>query len=180
MPRCGRRGRLGIHHKDGDRLPPPLRRPDARLAGHRAPASAGPPRASGASDAARPDIGDDATAEGMLQTAGLLFFAFFGYARIATFGEEVRDPQQLAGAAAPLPDAAIDGIARVGGLAQWRDHHSRPGQSAPARVCAPERKRHPGTEVRLGDRPAAGAWRRLCLVCPGNESGPDPISRLRP
>lgn len=29
---------------------------------------------------------------GVLQAAGLLFFAFAGYARIATLGEEVRDP----------------------------------------------------------------------------------------
>ncbi len=32
------------------------------------------------------------SAGGMLQAAGLLFFAFAGYARIATLGEEVRDP----------------------------------------------------------------------------------------
>ncbi len=31
---------------------------------------------------------------GVLQAAGLLFFAFAGYARIATLGEEVRDPQR--------------------------------------------------------------------------------------
>jgi basic amino acid/polyamine antiporter, APA family len=31
---------------------------------------------------------------GILQSAGLLFFAFAGYARIATMGEEVRDPQR--------------------------------------------------------------------------------------
>jgi basic amino acid/polyamine antiporter, APA family len=31
---------------------------------------------------------------GTLQSAGLLFFAFAGYARIATMGEEVRDPQR--------------------------------------------------------------------------------------
>ncbi len=31
-------------------------------------------------------------AYGILQSAGLLFFAFAGYARIATLGEEVRDP----------------------------------------------------------------------------------------
>jgi APA family basic amino acid/polyamine antiporter len=31
-------------------------------------------------------------AAGVLQAAGLLFFAFAGYARIATLGEEVRDP----------------------------------------------------------------------------------------
>src|SRR5246127_2244188 len=32
------------------------------------------------------------TVYGVLQSAGLLFFAFAGYARIATMGEEVRDP----------------------------------------------------------------------------------------
>ncbi|MEU1312301.1 APC family permease [Streptomyces cinnamoneus] len=48
--------------------------------------------ASGASDAARLGIGDDAGFGGVLQAAGLLFFAFAGYARIATLGEEVRDP----------------------------------------------------------------------------------------
>ncbi|HEX8970891.1 APC family permease [Oryzihumus sp.] len=32
---------------------------------------------------------------GTLQSAGLLFFAFAGYARIATMGEEVRDPQRV-------------------------------------------------------------------------------------
>ena len=31
---------------------------------------------------------------GVLQSAGLLFFAFAGYARIATMGEEVRDPSR--------------------------------------------------------------------------------------
>lgn len=34
----------------------------------------------------------DTTTFGVLQSAGLLFFAFAGYARIATLGEEVRDP----------------------------------------------------------------------------------------
>ena len=33
-------------------------------------------------------------AYGVLQSAGLLFFAFAGYARIATLGEEVRDPRR--------------------------------------------------------------------------------------
>jgi basic amino acid/polyamine antiporter, APA family len=32
---------------------------------------------------------------GLLQAAGLLFFAFAGYARIATLGEEVRDPDRI-------------------------------------------------------------------------------------
>ncbi|MFQ4149785.1 APC family permease [Arthrobacter sp. LAPM80] len=33
-------------------------------------------------------------AYGILQSAGLMFFAFAGYARIATMGEEVRDPKR--------------------------------------------------------------------------------------
>jgi len=39
---------------------------------------------------------------GVLQSAGLLFFAFAGYARIATLGEEVRDPQRVIPRAIPL------------------------------------------------------------------------------
>ncbi|MFI9823565.1 APC family permease [Streptomyces sp. NPDC052013] len=49
---------------------------------------------SSSTRAARLDVGSDATAGGVLQAAGLLFFAFAGYARIATLGEEVRDPQR--------------------------------------------------------------------------------------
>lgn len=39
---------------------------------------------------------------GILQSAGLLFFAFAGYARIATMGEEVRNPQRTIPRAIPL------------------------------------------------------------------------------
>ncbi len=38
------------------------------------------------------EVGADGGIYGILQSAGLLFFAFAGYARIATMGEEVRDP----------------------------------------------------------------------------------------
>jgi basic amino acid/polyamine antiporter, APA family len=41
-------------------------------------------------------------AYGILQAAGLLFFAFAGYARIATMGEEVRDPRRTIPRAIPL------------------------------------------------------------------------------
>ncbi|HEY5857488.1 MAG TPA: APC family permease [Aldersonia sp.] len=44
----------------------------------------------------------DITAGGVLQAAGLLFFAFAGYARIATLGEEVRDPTRTIPRAIPL------------------------------------------------------------------------------
>lgn len=43
---------------------------------------------------ARVAVGSDATWTGVLGSAGLLFFAFAGYARIATMGEEVRDPSR--------------------------------------------------------------------------------------
>ncbi|MFJ9914572.1 APC family permease [Actinacidiphila glaucinigra] len=56
----------------------------------------------GDADAARLDIGADATVGGVLQAAGLLFFAFAGYARIATLGEEVRDPARTIPRAIPL------------------------------------------------------------------------------
>jgi APA family basic amino acid/polyamine antiporter len=42
---------------------------------------------------------------GVLQSAGLLFFAFAGYARIATMGEEVRDP------ATTIPRAILTALA---------------------------------------------------------------------
>ncbi|MEW2624980.1 APC family permease [Streptomyces sp. NPDC048106] len=57
---------------------------------------------SGAWAATRLDIGPDATAGGVLQAAGLLFFAFAGYARVATLGEEVRDPARTIPRAVPL------------------------------------------------------------------------------
>ncbi|MDI2132934.1 APC family permease [Yinghuangia seranimata] len=44
----------------------------------------------------------DASVYGVLQSAGLLFFAFAGYARIATLGEEVRDPARTIPRAIPL------------------------------------------------------------------------------
>lgn len=43
----------------------------------------------------------------ILQSAGLLFFAFAGYARIATLGEEVRDPERVIPRAIPL---ALGGV----------------------------------------------------------------------
>ena len=42
-----------------------------------------------------------ASAYGILQSAGLLFFAFAGYARIATLGEEVRHPEKTIPRAIP-------------------------------------------------------------------------------
>ncbi|MFC8200314.1 APC family permease [Streptomyces sp. NPDC057298] len=57
---------------------------------------------SGAADAGRLDVGVSGGVGGVLQAAGLLFFAFAGYARIATLGEEVRDPARTIPRAIPL------------------------------------------------------------------------------
>jgi basic amino acid/polyamine antiporter, APA family len=53
-------------------------------------------------DGSRLAFGDDISARGVLQSAGLLFFAFAGYARIATLGEEVRDPERTIPRAIPI------------------------------------------------------------------------------
>ncbi|MFF4151555.1 APC family permease [Streptomyces sp. NPDC001651] len=57
---------------------------------------------SGQSDAAHLGAGATGGVRGVLQAAGLLFFAFAGYARIATLGEEVRDPARTIPRAIPL------------------------------------------------------------------------------
>ncbi|MCM9081210.1 MULTISPECIES: APC family permease [Streptomyces] len=46
--------------------------------------------------------GSDRGVLGLLQGAGLLFFAFAGYARITTLGEEVRDPERTIPRAVPI------------------------------------------------------------------------------
>ncbi|MEU0401687.1 APC family permease [Streptomyces sp. NPDC006197] len=56
----------------------------------------------GAGGEGLPALGGEFTTGGVLQAAGLLFFAFAGYARIATLGEEVRDPARTIPRAVPL------------------------------------------------------------------------------
>lgn len=57
------------------------------------------------------------TIYGVLQSAGLLFFAFAGYARIATMGEEVRDPARTIPRAITLALAIAVAIYLVVGVA---------------------------------------------------------------
>ena len=58
----------------------------------------------GAADTAHltPLVDGDYGLTGVLQSAGLLFFAFAGYARIATLGEEVADPRKTIPRAIPI------------------------------------------------------------------------------
>ncbi|WP_445278995.1 APC family permease [Streptomyces sp. DSM 118148] len=57
---------------------------------------------SGHLDAGRLGPGPATGLGGVLQAAGLLFFAFAGYARIATLGEEVRNPERTIPRAVPM------------------------------------------------------------------------------
>ncbi|WP_432933944.1 APC family permease [Microbispora sp. CA-135349] len=79
---------------------------------------------SAAADPARLGAGAGATPGGVLRAAGLLFFAFAGYARIATLGEEVRDPARTIPRAIPIALAvtlvvyaavAVSALAVLGG-----------------------------------------------------------------
>jgi APA family basic amino acid/polyamine antiporter len=54
---------------------------------------------------------------GVLQAAGLLFFAFAGYARIATLGGEVRDPERTIPRAIPIALAITIGLYLLVGIA---------------------------------------------------------------
>ncbi|CAN5363051.1 APC family permease [soil metagenome] len=76
------------------------------LAGAGAGAGAGGGAAVGAAAIVWSPAGVDAIT-GVLSASGLIFFAFAGYARIATLGEEVRDPRRT------LPRAAVLSIAVV-------------------------------------------------------------------
>lgn len=57
------------------------------------------------------------SAYGILQSAGLLFFAFAGYARIATLGEEVRDPRTTIPRAIPRALGVVVVLYTVVGVA---------------------------------------------------------------
>jgi APA family basic amino acid/polyamine antiporter len=57
--------------------------------------------------------GPVAGAYGVLQAAGLLFFAFAGYARVATLGEEVADPARTIPRAVPLALGTVLGVYAV-------------------------------------------------------------------
>ncbi|KXP06158.1 APC family permease [Tsukamurella tyrosinosolvens] len=73
--------------------------------------------ASGAAEPSRVFDGAAAGPFGVLQAAGLLFFAFAGYARIATLGEEVRDPARTLPRAIFLALAVALGVYALVGVA---------------------------------------------------------------
>lgn len=68
-------------------------------------------------DAARLSGVGDAGALDVLRSAGFLFFAFAGYARIATLGEEVRDPARTIPRAVGIALAVVLAVYAVVGVA---------------------------------------------------------------
>ena len=56
----------------------------------------------GAGEVSSDALGGEVVGGSVFQAAGLLFFAFAGYARIATLGEEVRDPARTIPRAVPV------------------------------------------------------------------------------
>jgi hypothetical protein len=106
------------------------------------------------------------SAAGILQSAALLFFAFASYARIATMGEEVVDPQRT------IPRAVLDGAPAQGGRCRGRTglggsaHRRRRGVRDPrCPACARRRGRthHPRDGAK--PRPPEAAGRRPREVC---------------
>ena len=106
--------------------------------------------ASGDTDPSRLTDGwADAGWYGVLQSAGLIFFAFAGYARIATMGEEVREPQRT------IPRAIV--LALAGTLVVY----GVLGVVALA-VLGPEALE--GSTSPLADVAAAGGWTWAVVV----------------
>lgn len=60
------------------------------------------------------------TAAGVAESAGILFFAFAGYARLATMGEEVRDPARTIPLAIPIALGIAVAVYAVVGVALLR------------------------------------------------------------
>ncbi|WP_237204691.1 APC family permease [Rothia nasimurium] len=75
-----------------------------------APAPAAIAASAGSGAGASAAMGPVTTIYGVMQGAGLLFFAFAGYARIATMGSEVKDPART------IPRAIIIALTLVGTL----------------------------------------------------------------
>ena len=108
---------------------------------------------SGETDASRLTVGEP-DAYGVLQAAGLLFFAFAGYARIATLAEEVREPERtipraivaaLAAVLAALPRGRRVGAPRRGARRPRREHRA-------VAHCGGARRRDVGEAGRHGRR----------------------------
>jgi APA family basic amino acid/polyamine antiporter len=94
----------------------------------------------------------DASVFEILQSAGFLFFAFAGYARIATLGEEVRDPETTIPRAIPLALAMVLVVYAVVGVTALAtvDAGTLAATDAPLRAVAAVGTDALGGVVRIG------------------------------
>ncbi|MDA2974603.1 MAG: APC family permease [Actinomycetota bacterium] len=102
----------------------------------------------------------DLSIPGVLRSAGLIFFAFAGYARIATLGEEVRDPHRTIPRAVPRALALVLAIYALVALVVvvTVPAATLPGDPAPLRSVIES-----GTLSALGPLVPAGA----AIACAG-------------
>lgn len=98
---------------------------------------------SGASLHRADPVGTEFSVYGVLQSAGLLFFAFAGYARIATMGEEVKNPRRTIPRAILIALGLTVGIYAIVGISAF----ATLGPETLAASSAP-----------LADTVAAGSW----------------------
>ena len=108
----------------------------------------------GTAEAAGLRIGSDTSFGGVLQAAGLLFFAFAGYARIATLGEEVRDPKRT-----------IPARSRSRWASRWSCTRPSPWRCSrcSGRNASPTQPRH---SRKPAGPPVSPAWPRSCTSGP--------------
>jgi len=99
---------------------------------------------------------------GILQSAGLLFFAFAGYARIATMGEEVRNPQRTIPRAILVALSVTVGIYAAVAVTLLLVLGPRPGWPTPPLRCSPRSGLTGGTWPRRWSvsGPPQGRWVR--------------------
>lgn len=124
---------------------------------------------AGASFSASPGeavAGDDAGVSGVAEGAALIFFAFAGYARLATLGEEVRNPRRTIPRAIGIAVAVVVALYALLALVVLR----RPGagalvgQAAPLTAAAPD---GPGWAALLGAIAAVAAGGAMVALLAG-------------
>ena len=100
----------------------------------------------------------DTSPAGVLRAGGFLFFAFAGYARIATLGEEVRDPATTIPKAIPRALAGVLVIYAVVGVTAAR-RRARRCHRRERRTARP-RRQHVAIRLAHADRPRRRRHRR--------------------
>ncbi len=141
-------------------------------------------------------LAGDARPLGVLPAAGLIFFAFAGYARVATLGEEVRDPVRVLPRAVLLAVAVVfvlsaATLARAAGGSRRRGAgrgHGAGGRAGASRLgaraaggrrCRLRRIARRGARRAESHRPGDGAGRRAAVRAGAHRPTHGDAGRLR-